>query len=105
MAGAILIFAASRASNVSTGACEINTHLLERSYHSCVYSRNAIVVADKAAEDRAGSGAQQPDHDVRHDESARSGHGEAGRHGAAAGTRLEIKSKTIKKKTSCVYVH
>lgn len=58
-----------------------------RRYYSCVYSGSIIDVPDKEAEDRAGSGAKQPDHDVRHDESAGSCHGKTGRHGAAGGKK------------------
>lgn len=44
-----------------------------------------LVVPGEAAEGGAWSGAQQPEHDVGHDESAGSRHGETSRHGAAGG--------------------
>jgi len=47
----------------------------------------AIAIPGTKAEDRAGSRAKQPDYDVRHDESARSSHGEASRHGAVGGKK------------------
>lgn len=53
-----------------------------------VCSGNIIDFPDKKAEDRAGSGAKQPDYDVRHDESAGSRHGKTSRHGAAGGKKL-----------------
>lgn len=56
-----------------------------KTYYSCVYSGNVIDIPGEDAEDRAGSGAKQPDYDVRHDESAGSCHGKTSRHGAAGG--------------------
>lgn len=58
-----------------------------RSDYSCDHTGNLIDLPDKNAEDRAGSGAKQPDYDVRHDESAGSCDGKTSRHGAAGGKK------------------
>lgn len=55
------------------------------SYRTCVYSVSAVDIPGEEAKGRARSGAQQPDYDVRFDESTRSSYGKTSRHGAAGG--------------------
>lgn len=69
---------------LASSTYQINICLCKE-YYSCVL----LILPDKKAEDRAGSGAEQPDHDVRHDESAGSCHGKTGRHGAAGGKKSD----------------
>lgn len=54
-----------------------------------------LMFPGQKAEGRAGSGAQQSDHDVRHDESAGSCHGKTSRHGAAGGKNMLIHIRPV----------
>lgn len=66
------------------------------SHRTCVYSVSAVDIPGEEAKGRARSGAQQPDYDVRFDESTRSSYGKTSRHGAAGGKHAHTQAHTHK---------